>query len=76
MTDVSIGKGTYSDPGIETVLMPLGGMQAGAIANVLGAHWALVIGGLDVVLFALGPAALNPKVRNLTALVSQFKAKP
>jgi MFS family permease len=56
-------------------ITPLGGMQAGAIANVLGAHWALVIGGLAVVLFALGPATLNPQVRNLTALVRQFKAK-
>ncbi len=55
-------------------IMPLGGMQAGAIASVLGAHWALVIGGLAVVLFALGPAALNPKVRNLTELVHRFKA--
>jgi MFS family permease len=57
-------------------IMPLGGMQAGAIASILGAHWALVIGGLAVVLFALGPAIMNPKVRNLTALVRQFKVKP
>ncbi|MFC1823274.1 DUF362 domain-containing protein [Thermodesulfobacteriota bacterium] len=28
MSDVSITKGTYSDPGIETVLKPIGGMQA------------------------------------------------
>ncbi|UCD08658.1 MAG: MFS transporter [Dehalococcoidales bacterium] len=56
-------------------IMPLGGMQAGAIANAIGAHWALVIGGAAVVLFALGPALLNPQVRNLTSLVSQFKAK-
>ncbi len=57
-------------------IMPLGGMQAGAIANILGAPWALVIGGVAVVLFALGPATLNAQVRNLTALVRQFKAKP
>ncbi len=57
-------------------IMPLGGMQAGAIASVLGAHWALVIGGFAVVLFALGPATLNRQVRNLTVLVQQFKAKP
>ena len=56
-------------------IMPLGGMQAGAIASIIGAPWALVIGGLAVVLFALGPATLNPQVRNLTALVRQFKAK-
>ncbi|UCC17753.1 MAG: MFS transporter [Dehalococcoidales bacterium] len=54
-------------------ILPLGGMQAGAIANAIGAHWALVIGGAAVVLFALGPAMLNHQIRNLTTLVSQFK---
>ena len=54
-------------------ILPLGGMQAGAIANAIGAHWALVIGGFAVVLFALGPATINPKVRNLTELVNQVK---
>ncbi|MFC1921219.1 MFS transporter [Chloroflexota bacterium] len=54
-------------------ILPLGGMQAGAIASAIGAPWALVIGGLAVVLFALVMATLNPKVRNLTALVSQLK---
>jgi MFS family permease len=57
-------------------IMPLGGMQAGAIANIVGVPWALVIGGLAVVLFAIGPATLNPQVRNLTTLVRQFKATP
>ena len=56
-------------------ILPLGGMQAGAIANAIGAHWALVIGGAAVVLFALGPALLNQQIRNLTSQVSQFKAK-
>jgi MFS family permease len=56
-------------------ILPLGGMQAGAIANAIGAHWALVIGGAAVVLFALGPALLNRQIRNLTSQVSQFKAK-
>jgi hypothetical protein len=54
-------------------ILPLGGMQAGAIANAIGAHWALVIGGAAVVLFAIGPAMLNRQIRNLTSLVSQFK---
>jgi len=56
-------------------ILPLGGMQAGAIANAIGAHWALVIGGAAVVLFALGPALLNRRIRNLTSQVSQFKEK-
>ena len=55
-------------------ILPLGGMQAGAIANAIGAHWALVIGGAAVVLFALGPAMLNHQIRNLTSLVSQYKS--
>jgi len=54
-------------------IIPLGGMQAGAIGSVLGAPWALVIGGLAVVLFALVVATFNPQVRNLTALVRQFR---
>jgi MFS family permease len=57
-------------------IAPLGGMQAGALASVLGAPSALAIGGLAVVLFALGPATLNPQVRSLTALVRQFKTLP
>jgi len=55
-------------------ILPLGGMQAGAIASAIGAHWALVIGGAAVVFFALGPAMLNRQIRNLTALVGQSKA--
>jgi MFS family permease len=56
-------------------IMPLGGMQAGAIASTIGAHWALVIGGAAVVLFAIGPATLSSQVRNLTELVRRFKAE-
>jgi MFS family permease len=56
-------------------IIPLGGMQAGAIASVLGAPWALVIGGLAVVLFALVVATFNPQVRNLTALVRGYRIK-
>lgn len=56
-------------------ILPLGGMQAGAIANAIGAHWALVIGGLTVVIFALGPAMLSSRVRKLTELVHQFKVE-
>ncbi len=62
--------------GMTYSLAPLAGMQAGAIASVLSATWALVIGGFAVVLFALGPATLNPRVRNLTALVHQYKETP
>lgn len=55
-------------------IMPLGGMQAGAIANFIGAPSAIAIGGLLVSAFALGPALVNSKVRNLGALVGQAEA--
>ncbi len=51
--------------------IPLGGMQAGAIANVIGAPFAVAIGGLAVTAFALGPALLNWRMRQLGSLVRQ-----
>ncbi|MFQ5933800.1 MAG: MFS transporter [Dehalococcoidia bacterium] len=52
-------------------LMPLGGMQAGAIANFIGAPFAVAIGGLAVSAFALGPAMINGRIRNLGSLVQR-----
>lgn len=51
-------------------IMPLGGMFAGGIANVIGAPYAVAIGGAMVVVFAIGPALLNGKVRDLGQLVT------
>ena len=51
--------------GMTWSIMPLGGLQASALTSVLTAPIALAIGGLAVALFALGPAAVNSKVRNL-----------
>ena len=63
--------------GMTWSIMPLGGLQAGAIAaligSLLGAPIALAIGGLAVSSFALGPALINSRVRNLGALLSQFE---
>ena len=55
--------------GMTWSIMPLGGLQAGALANVgmVGAHGAIIIGGITVAAFALGPAFLNRKVRSLDA---------
>ena len=55
--------------GMTWSIMPLGGLQAGALANVgmIGAHGAIIIGGIAVAAFALGPAFLNRKVRDLDA---------
>jgi hypothetical protein len=53
-------------------IMPLGGMVAGALANLITAPLAIAIGGLIVATFALGPAMLNREVRNLGARLRQL----
>jgi MFS family permease len=50
-------------------IMPLGGMFAGALAVSIGAAWAVAIGGLAVSAFAIGPALLNGRIRNLGELL-------
>ena len=64
--------------GMTWSIMPLGGMQAGALANVgiIGAPGAVIIGGLAVAAFALGPALLNRKIRNLDAAPEQDSPQP
>ena len=54
-------------------LRPLGGMQAGALASIgaIGAPFAVAIGGLAVVAFALGPGLLNRTVRRLDSLLAE-----
>ena len=51
-------------------ILPLGGMYAGALAVFIGMSYAIAIGGLLVSLFALGPALINNKIRNIGALIS------
>ena len=55
--------------GMTWSIMPLGGMQAGAIGSVLGVPVAIAIGGLAVSAFALGPALVNSSIRNLGSLL-------
>ncbi len=72
--------------GMTWSIMPMGGLQAGALANVafIGAPFAVAIGGLAVAAFAIGPALLNGKVRNLgrelnqaeTAAVADLQPQP
>ena len=59
--------------GMTWSIMPLGGMQAGSIANYLGAPFAVSIGGLAVIAFAIGPALLNKKVRNIGSTLLQVE---
>ncbi|MEK7353660.1 MAG: MFS transporter [Chloroflexota bacterium] len=46
-------------------LMPLGGMQAGALANVLDVPTVVTIGGLVTLSFAVFAAISNNRIRNL-----------
>ena len=61
--------------GMTWSIMPLGGMLFGALASiaVIGAPFAVVIGGATVAAFALGPALMNRKVRNLSTMLAQVK---
>ena len=51
--------------GLTWSLMPLGGMQAGAAANFIGAPAAVMLAGLLVAVFALLVGAKLPHIRNL-----------
>ena len=55
--------------GMTWSIMPLGGAQAGAIAEFVGVPVAVAIGGALVAAFAIGPALLNAKVRDLGAIL-------
>ena len=57
--------------GMTWSIMPLGGVQAGALAQIIQVPFAIAAGGLAVAAFAIGPALLNGKVRNLGALLGQ-----
>ena len=59
--------------GMTWSIMPLGGLQSGWIADNIGAPNAVMIGGLLVAGFAVGPAMLNKQVRNISALVNQVE---
>ena len=53
--------------GMTWSIMPLGGLQAGALANVawIGAPFAVAIGGAAVVAFAVAMGVFNGRVREL-----------
>ena len=55
--------------GMTWSIRPLGGMQAGAMASAVGVPVAIAIGGLVVSVFALGPALVNSRVRNIGSLL-------
>ena len=51
--------------GMSFNIMPLGGFQAGILANYFGAPLTVALGGSAVIAFALLAAARNPEVRRL-----------
>ncbi|MSR84735.1 MAG: MFS transporter [Candidatus Latescibacteria bacterium] len=55
-------------------ITPLGGMQAAFLANFIGAPAAVAIGGLAVAIFAIGPALLSKRLRNLESELLQAHA--
>ena len=57
--------------GMTWSIMPLGGMQAGAVAAFVGVPVAVAIGGGLVAAFALGPAMINRQVRNISAILAR-----
>lgn len=52
---------------------PLGALQASALAKLVSVPIAIAIGGLIVAGFALGPALVNSKVRNLGTTLRQME---
>ena len=57
--------------GMTWSIMPLGGMQAGAVATFVGVPVAIAIGGALVAAFSLGPALINRQLRNLGSILMQ-----
>ncbi len=59
--------------GMSYNIMPLGGMLAGALADLITAPFAIAVGGLAVAAFALGAAMMNRESRNLGALLREVE---
>jgi hypothetical protein len=57
-------------------IMPVGGMLASTLANLITAPFAIAAGGLAVAAFAIGPAMTNSAVRNLGTLLEQADTAP
>lgn len=57
--------------GMTWSVMPLGGLQAGALATFITVPFAVAIGGLAVAAFAVGPAWFNPSVRHIGVLLAE-----
>lgn len=61
--------------GMTWSIMPLGAFQSGALAEFVGVPAAVAIGGGLVTLFALGPALMNRRVRNLDVIIQERESR-
>ena len=61
--------------GMTWSIMPLGAFQSGALAEFVGVPMAVAIGGGLVTLFALGPALMNRRVRNLDVIIQARESR-
>ena len=57
--------------GMTWSIMPLSATQAGVMAGFVPLPFAIAIGGILVTVFALGPALVNKKVRNVGKLLME-----
>ena len=57
-------------------IRPLGGMQAGALAGLITAPFAIAVGGLAVTIFAIGSALASHNVRQLDRVMREAELKP
>ena len=60
--------------GMTWSIMPMGVMYTGGLARVIGVPIAVATGGLIVSAFALGPALINRRLRNLDNLLRETEA--
>ena len=60
--------------GMTWSIMPLGAMPASALAVLIGAPFAIAAGGIAVAAFALGPALINGRIRNMDTNLSLTEA--
>ena len=57
-------------------IRPLGGMQAGALAGLITAPFAIAVGGLAVTIFAIGSAVASRNVRQMDRVMREAELKP
>jgi MFS family permease len=55
--------------GVTWNIMPLGGLYAGVLSGFIGTPFAIALGGVFVMAFALGPAIFSRQIRNLGAML-------